>query len=266
VGPFQHGTIQGRFLNASNETRYVSVWACSTIIVTTMVCHVALPAVGSLAQMGIYNANTNALLARTNSFTPVAGMNIVPLAVPTSLTLVTGTPYYFALGFNNISNNRILAFAGVWTGGVLSPPGVQPSFASTSGLPLPATATGFGNQRRDPPWIMAYGSAGAATAGNYANVTVAVAGPTTITAPPTGQELLVKVDTATIGAASTINLPATPNTDSLIDVKDSTGTAAANPITVSGNGNTIDGAASLVINVNYGNVRLWWNGTQWRVV
>jgi hypothetical protein len=51
-----------------------------------------------------------------------------------------------------------------------------------------------------------------------------------------------------------------------VTVKDVGGTAAANPITVSGAGGAlIDGTASFIINTNYGVLRAEWDGTGWMV-
>lgn len=68
------------------------------------------------------------------------------------------------------------------------------------------------------------------------------------------------VDTS---AARTINMPAIPATGQLNVIKDGSGTANVNNITVQGNGNNIDGAASQTMNVSYQSMTLIWNGTQW---
>jgi len=50
-------------------------------------------------------------------------------------------------------------------------------------------------------------------------------------------------------------------------VKDQAGTAAsANNITISGNGANIDGAATYVINTNFGSVDLYWNGSNFFII
>lgn len=70
----------------------------------------------------------------------------------------------------------------------------------------------------------------------------------------------------TVGAATPVTLPASPNTGRVIIVKDGKGDAAANNISISGNGKNIDGATPLVISTNYGVARIVYNGTQWNVV
>ena len=59
------------------------------------------------------------------------------------------------------------------------------------------------------------------------------------------------------------NLPASPTLWQKAWVKDTTGQSGTNAITVSGNGNNIEGASTIVINIAYGMVSLQWNGTQW---
>jgi len=69
----------------------------------------------------------------------------------------------------------------------------------------------------------------------------------------------------TIGGATTIYLPAVPSANFLAVVKDGKGDAASNNITIDGNGNNMDGAATVVMNLNYQALNFAWNGTQWNV-
>ena len=67
------------------------------------------------------------------------------------------------------------------------------------------------------------------------------------------------------GGAITINLNnVAPGTNRLLIVKDRTGNAAVNNITLSSTGN-IDLAATFVMNSNYQAVQLLFNGTNWEV-
>lgn len=79
----------------------------------------------------------------------------------------------------------------------------------------------------------------------------------------TGNEYVVLVDTSLNGV--TINLPASPVSETAFKIKD-TGNALTNNITVSGNGNNIDGSSSISINTNYGAIELIYNGTEWYVI
>jgi len=63
-------------------------------------------------------------------------------------------------------------------------------------------------------------------------------------------------------AARTITMPNSGMTDGQIwTIKDESGAAATNNITISGNGANIDGAATFVINNNFGAVNIYWNGS-----
>lgn len=82
-------------------------------------------------------------------------------------------------------------------------------------------------------------------------------------------EAVVIVNKAS-GSATTLNLPQGSihgNAARDIIFKDGKGDAATNNITITPYaGDTIDGGASLLINVNYGYAEIVWNGTQWNVV
>ncbi len=62
-----------------------------------------------------------------------------------------------------------------------------------------------------------------------------------------------------------MNLPA-PVTGQPFVIKDGKGDCNANNITITPAAGTIDGAATLVMNVNYQAVRVVHNGTEWNVV
>jgi hypothetical protein len=49
-------------------------------------------------------------------------------------------------------------------------------------------------------------------------------------------------------------------------IKDESGLAATNHITVNGNGNLIDGNSSLTIVVNYLSLGILWTGTKWSII
>jgi hypothetical protein len=48
-------------------------------------------------------------------------------------------------------------------------------------------------------------------------------------------------------------------------IKDESGVASVNNITVDGNGNLIDGAATFLIDADYGSINLYWNGTNFSI-
>lgn len=108
------------------------------------------------------------------------------------------------------------------------------------------TSNGAGNS---PTWKAVSGSA-------LVNVTAPGAYPYTTLAT----DNVIIVDTS---AARTIIPMAAPATGQTYRIKDNVGSAAANNITITPSGNNIDGAASYVINNNYGSVDIVYNGTQW---
>lgn len=101
------------------------------------------------------------------------------------------------------------------------------------------------------------------TAGRIKNLRrITAAGAVTVSAT---DEVIVIAQT--VGAAITVNLPASPITGRTYTIKDGKGDAATNVITVDADGaNTIDGAANFVLNVNYGCIDITWDGTQWLIV
>lgn len=67
------------------------------------------------------------------------------------------------------------------------------------------------------------------------------------------------------GAATAVNLPATPATGLTYLIKDCKGDAATNNITVTPNAGNIDGSGTYVISNNYGSVAVTYNGTAWNL-
>ena len=76
-------------------------------------------------------------------------------------------------------------------------------------------------------------------------------------------DYIIMVDTT---AARQIHLPTNPIEGDTYQVKDKTGTANANNITINGSGKNIDGSSTYLINVNYATVKLVYNDTQWSVL
>lgn len=69
----------------------------------------------------------------------------------------------------------------------------------------------------------------------------------------------------TAGAPFQLDLPSSPQERDEVEWKDEEGDAAANNITLDGNGNTIDGAASFVVNSNFQAGRLRFINGEWRL-
>jgi len=67
--------------------------------------------------------------------------------------------------------------------------------------------------------------------------------------------------------STTTTLPPSPLTGQVHYIKDTTGSASnATPIVVAGNGNNIDGNATIEIRRNYGSFTLIYNGTEWNII
>jgi hypothetical protein len=92
-------------------------------------------------------------------------------------------------------------------------------------------------------------------------ITIKAPGAYPYTAVP--QDAVIIVDTT---SARTINLNASPVTGQRFIIKDNTGGAAANNITIVPAAGNIDGAANLKITTNFGSATVVYNGTQWNKI
>ncbi len=88
-----------------------------------------------------------------------------------------------------------------------------------------------------------------------------------VTAVSTTYQILISDEfiAADTSTAYTVTLPASPTTGDSYTVKDATGGAGTNILTISGNGVNIDGSASMVLNQAYASVALTYTGSQWSV-
>ena len=68
-----------------------------------------------------------------------------------------------------------------------------------------------------------------------------------------------------IAGPSSIILPVAP-LGTVFVIKDADGDSSADPITVTATASTIDGAASFIINVNYGSNTFVFTGTEWNTI
>ncbi len=92
--------------------------------------------------------------------------------------------------------------------------------------------------------------------------------PYNVVAPGIGEEFFVLVDTASglWTPGGDVVMPAVPNPNTLITVKDVGGNAAAAPIDIQGNGLLIEGIAMLPLNVDGESFRLFFDGVAWWIV
>jgi len=70
------------------------------------------------------------------------------------------------------------------------------------------------------------------------------------------------VSIGTLSAVITRSLPASPSTGDVVEYK-APSNATDFPVTISGNGHTIDGASTFPMNVSYMGMRFTYNGTEW---
>jgi hypothetical protein len=70
----------------------------------------------------------------------------------------------------------------------------------------------------------------------------------------------------TSGAAITVNLPSSPVTGTVYEIKDGKGDSTTNNITITPAAGTIDGGATFVIAKNYTSISLLYNGSEWNVL
>lgn len=96
---------------------------------------------------------------------------------------------------------------------------------------------------------------------SYETVTVITNG-SSYTATPTDRTIIVN---KSVGSATTILLPANPYTGLRYSVKDGKGDGATNNVTISGNGNTLDGGSTVVLSQNYAAIDMVFNGTAWNL-
>jgi hypothetical protein len=75
-------------------------------------------------------------------------------------------------------------------------------------------------------------------------------------------DTVVVVKLATPGPA-VVNLPASPSTGQHFYIKDGSGNAETNNITITPASGTIDGAGTFIIDTNYADQHVHYNGTEW---
>lgn len=68
-----------------------------------------------------------------------------------------------------------------------------------------------------------------------------------------------------VAGSSNIVLAAAPVTGRVFIVKDASGSASTNPITITAS-TTIDGSGTKILNIDYSSATLVFNGTEWNVV
>jgi hypothetical protein len=227
---------------------------------------------GSLQVTGQILAESGSTTAPGISFssTPTAGF-FLSTANEIDLTWSSGDQTVRFLSSQTIFNNNIQTqgSAQIFTqDGTMANPAILFASHPTIGVYLNSqtyTITNGGNDLVlvNPGFVSAQVPLN--TLGLLVNSYMSLSTTTPVSYPYTlnGGDLMILVDTS---SARTINLRAAPASGSFVIIKDNVGSGLTNHITVSGNGNNIDGAGSATILTAYGFLQLVFNGTQWNVV
>ncbi len=204
--------------------------------------------------------NINAdLSCNSNGLTSVKRVNLVQNAGPVALDLYTdGNDLFFRDGIGNLIKITGSGALNVTTargiGGDYSTDGANPSlYYTTANKEYSATING---------------SILAGLRGSQLKTTVlAPASAATLTVADNDGTYLLLVTTASLAVAVTLPAPGALNTGRILVIKDKSGNAQVNNITISASGgSTIDGSASKVINTLYGRIALQSDGTNWWVI
>lgn len=116
-------------------------------------------------------------------------------------------------------------------------------------------ATGLTNS----DWVALDGSGG--LDGSEILRVVTAAGAVTVT----GTDFVIVIK-KTSGAATTVNLPASPTVGQTFVIKDGKGDCGTNNITITPNAGTIDGASTAVMQTNYQSATIVYTGTEWSLI
>jgi len=110
-------------------------------------------------------------------------------------------------------------------------------------------------------------SQGAGSAPTFVNFSLLVVALTSVTTTPYTVLTTDYYLSVATGTAKTIRLPNAPSTGRVFVIKDTTGSANSNNITVTTVGGvvTIDGSTSYTVNLAYGSLQLVFNGTSYEV-
>jgi hypothetical protein len=177
---------------------------------------------------------------------------------PGSYQLVAGTNVTFTPGS---SPNTLTISATAGGGGVSSVTNGDGSLtiSPTTGAVVASLNVGHSNT-----WTVPQSFSNNVTLGSGMNVKVRVfvgSGAVSIS----NADYIVIVKKAT-GAATTANLPSSPNQGDTYMIKDGKGDAHTNNITVTPASGTIDGAPTYVMNTNYAAKLVVYNGSEWSVL
>lgn len=162
------------------------------------------------------------------------------------------------------------------TGTVTSVGIALPSFFTVTGSPITTSGTLSASMSTQPAKTFLAspsGSSGAPTFRSITSTDIDALSPLSpvrvqtaagnVTAATTDKYIIIN---KTVSQVTTVTLPASPGTGREMYIKDAKGDAMMFPITVDGNGSTIDGLATYNIIVGGTSLRLVFDGTAWRII
>jgi hypothetical protein len=264
------GYSQG--LHVSNVGFYSGSWLGQTpapayIFDTTTTHNDYIELIGGVAQsiynVGSINYNSYSIgVANWEGTTPahvhIDAMGSTPFRNDTTVGSTNGSN--FGIGTTAPNPNSILDM------GSSSLPVIPPQW-TTGGRPASPPTNSFGFNTTTGSYEFWNGSTWTSMGGFAApviapNRVVTASGAVTVSA---STDYLIIIN-KTSGAATTVNLPASPNVGFIVLIKDGKGDAATNNITVTPASGTIDGSATAVMATNYQILGFVWNGTQWNIM
>lgn len=133
---------------------------------------------------------------------------------------------------------------------------------TTKTLSLPDQSDRYPNDSPPDGYILTYSGADGYYLAKPLSRILAISSPTSPYTPTTEDVVLVPNHVGVF----TVNLPLGQTAGKSFYIKDFAGVAAANNITISGNGNNIDGAPSITLTVNFSGIHVIWSGASWAIL
>ena len=232
------GTLQYRYCNISNTGASTTASSNSAGTVIFYYCNVFSPlattATGVIQKRYSYvDTSAQNVTCLTTAGTGTTEIDFGGDSSGTATAIVVGAGTTVLVNSTNIYSNNAEAISGAGT--------LNFSLLTFEGTSSAITVT------TQIPRVTSNDSVVIKTPGAYPYTTIP-------------QDGVILVDTS---VARTITPLASPTKGQMHRIKDSVGSAATNNITITPSGKNIDGAASKIINTNYGSIDIVYNGTEW---
>lgn len=220
--------------------------AGSNVTITNGAGTITISASGSVSGVSSITGTANQVLANGTSGSPTVGA--ITLTLPQSIGTASNVT------FGQITANNGVVISGAISGGIFYANGSAQVVQDSSNLFWDATNHRLGLGTTSPAFTLQIGGGiGYKYVSKAINYTLAIT------------DTIIGANSS--GGAITLNLPAVvPSAGWTCEIKDIGGAAATNNITISGNGNNIDGASSIALTTNYSSVSIISNGTNYYIV